>query len=174
MDLRGGGYTVIQRRVDDTTPFDRGQAVYENGFGQPGGNYWLGLDKIRLILTHASQSELYIGMEKFPTSGDLYGDLEFAKYTSFTVTSRADGYKLNVGGYAPGSTTAVDALSCHDGQIFQSGWWIKSNSCSHSSELNGKYYNDGVTVPQGEGIKWGSTPSLKTVVMAIKPVPSST
>ncbi|CAC5390000.1 ANGPT2 [Mytilus coruscus] len=42
MSSCGGGWTVIQRRIDGTTSFDRNWVEYREGFGDPQKEYWLG------------------------------------------------------------------------------------------------------------------------------------
>ena len=46
METDGGGWTVIQRRVDGSVDFDRDWIGYENGFGNLVFDFWLGLSKI--------------------------------------------------------------------------------------------------------------------------------
>ncbi|CAG2238238.1 unnamed protein product [Mytilus edulis] len=42
MDTNGGGWTIIQRRVDSVVDFYRFWSDYKNGFGSVSENHWLG------------------------------------------------------------------------------------------------------------------------------------
>jgi hypothetical protein len=48
MDFQGGGWTVIQSRVSNTS-FYRTWQEYRDGFGDD-FNFWLGLENIRLLI----------------------------------------------------------------------------------------------------------------------------
>ncbi|XP_061165636.1 microfibril-associated glycoprotein 4-like [Saccostrea echinata] len=92
MDLQGGGWTVIQNRhrenprVNFNTTWDK----YKSGFGDVRGNYWLGNDVIHKLTTK-SPNDLYIKMKS--TSNQSYK----VKYTSFSISDEADGYRLSLG-----------------------------------------------------------------------------
>ena len=45
----GGGWTVLQRRVDNSFSFDVDWEMYENGFGIKSGSFWLGLKSIHVL-----------------------------------------------------------------------------------------------------------------------------
>uniref|UniRef100_K1QU85 Ficolin-2 n=1 Tax=Magallana gigas TaxID=29159 RepID=K1QU85_MAGGI len=144
MTTDGGGWTVIQRRMDGSVDFYRSWQTYKTGFGKPQGEYWLGNEDIHLLTTKTSQ-ELRVDLQKFS------GEKAYAKYSTFTVGSESQKYKLTVGGY---SGTAGDSLAYqngmkfstkdqdndkwnkHCGVHFQGGWWFKD---CEQAYLNGPY-----------------------------------
>ena len=89
----GGGWTVFQKRTDGSIDFYRDWANYKNGFGNLNGEFWLGLDKIHR-LTSSDNFKLRVDLK------DWQGQSRFAKYTSFTIASEGNKYKLNVGSYS--------------------------------------------------------------------------
>ena len=185
MTLLGGGWTVIQRRVSNATSFNRTWLSYKIGFGNLGGNFWLGLENIHR-LTNSQSFELYIGLESFFTTDNQ----AFARYDTFEVGGEASSYTLTVGGYDP-TSTAGDSMTDHSGKLFStpdrdndvsatthcakylsSGWWFES---CFSANLNGIHYESifvpDISVPDGiMYTRWvGDTVTLKTAVMAIRP-----
>ena len=93
MTTDGGGWTVFQRRMDGSVDFYRGWNDYKAGFGNPNGEFWLGLDKINL-LSRSGQNVLRIDME------DFSGGKAYAKYSTFAVSNEANKYQLTVGGFS--------------------------------------------------------------------------
>ena len=188
MELLGGGWTVIQRRVDGSKSFDKPWKFYRNGFGDFGGNVWLGLNKIKRI-TDMNSYELYIGLEdqEFTDTNTAW-----TRYGSFSLSSEETNYKLHISDW-DNSSTAGDALDFHSEQSFstsdrdndehhsvhcsqqyEGGWWFKD---CHRSNLNGVWYaRADTTRSDNEGIiweDWKSNSSLKTTVMAIRKSKSS-
>uniref|UniRef100_A0A667YB55 Microfibril associated protein 4 n=1 Tax=Myripristis murdjan TaxID=586833 RepID=A0A667YB55_9TELE len=179
MDTDGGKWTVIQRRMDGTVNFYRPWKQYKVGFGNGSGEYWLGLENMHL-LTKKRRYELRVDME------DFGGNKVFAKYSSFSVGSEADGYKLHVSGLTNGG--AGDSLLHHSRHKFstfdkdQDTW---RNNCAstyygafwytacHSANINGVYLW-GTTSHYATGVIWSSWKgyhySLKAVAMKIRPV----
>ncbi|XP_062606909.1 microfibril-associated glycoprotein 4-like [Saccostrea cucullata] len=43
MTTKGGGWTIIQKRVDGSTDFSRTWNKYKEGFGSVNSSYWLGI-----------------------------------------------------------------------------------------------------------------------------------
>ena len=190
MDLRGGGWTVILRRVNNSLEpsFNRNWIEYRNGFGKFNENFWLGLQKIKDITDYKSATyELYVGLHSFhPTD-----TVAFSLYDSFNLGDETSKYTLSIGNLNV-TSTAGDALVNHNGQKFSTpdddndsnpnnncaldlcaGWWY--NSCL-DSHLTGKWYVGG-SLPDinvSDGIIWdtwrGDKESLQTTVMAVRPV----
>ncbi|XP_019365012.1 PREDICTED: fibroleukin [Gavialis gangeticus] len=166
MESMGGGWTVLQRRQDGSTSFNRTWKDYKNGFGNLSREFWLGNDKIHL-LTKSQDMQLRVELE------DFNGIREYAKYEQFYVASEYLNYRLSVTSY---SGTAGDALHYnkhynHDqkffttpdkdndkypsgncGAYYSSGWWF--DAC-FSANLNGKYYHKKYKGVRN-GIFWGT------------------
>ncbi|MFT7805537.1 fibroleukin-like [Arapaima gigas] len=192
METYGGGWTVVQQRLDGSISFNRTWGDYKRGFGNLTSDFWLGNDRIHL-LTKAKDMVLRIELE------DFEGVREYAKYDHFYVANEVLRYRLSISGY---SGTAGDALHFskhynHDqkffttpdkdndmypsgncGALYSSGWWF--DACM-SANLNGKYYQ-GKYKGVRNGIFWGTwhnvtkeyypssyRKAFKTVRMMIRP-----
>lgn len=191
MSIRGlGGWTVIQRRTNSSTTFDRTWQEYKNGFGDPTTNHWVGLQRIRDVVTSSpsgSRFQLYVGLESLSPI-DPYA---FAFYESFSLDDEQSNYTLRVS-EASEDSSAGDSLHYHSGkqfstpdrdndmsyrnncaQRFNTGWWF--GNC-HDSLLNGRYYDTGVLadLQLPDGIMWDTwatdRESLKSAFMAIRPL----
>ena len=131
-DTDGGGWAVFQRREDGSVDFYRDWVDYENGFGDLGKEFWLGLDKINRLTKESLQTI------RFDLS-DFDGNSRYAQYRTFEVGNEASGYVLNVGSY---SGNAGDSFIPHSNgmkfstkdkdqdtwdtscaQTFNGGWW---------------------------------------------------
>nr|XP_033815003.1 fibroleukin [Geotrypetes seraphini] len=173
METLGGGWTVLQKRQDGSTNFNRTWADYKNGFGNLSNEFWLGNDRMHL-LTKSNDMQLRIELE------DFKGVKEYAKYKQFYVANEYLKYRLTVGGY---DGSAGDALHFskkynHDqkffttpdkdndkypsgncGAYYSSGWWF--DACM-SANLNGKYYHKDYKGVRN-GIFWGTWYSVSDV-----------
>ena len=89
----GGGWLVFQKRLDGSVDFYRGWAKYKRGFGSLTGEFWLGLDKVH-HLTSSGQYKLRVDVE------DFAGNITYAEFDFFKVSSEGEKYKLNVGSYS--------------------------------------------------------------------------
>ncbi|KAK3084881.1 hypothetical protein FSP39_020767 [Pinctada imbricata] len=154
MATAGGGWTVIQKRIDGSLDFYKTWKEYKDGFGSVKREYWLGNEAIH-ALTSVKKRDVYI---KIQGRGRYW---TYATYTGFYVDSENNKYKLtfNQGSYkgnagdhlnqkGPGdhngmkfSTKDVDndlggGRSC--AHILKGGWWF--NNCEYGC-LNCKYGN---------------------------------
>ena len=89
------GWTVFQRRVDNSTNFFKNWSYYKSGFGDLTKNFWLGNDKLHQ-LTHMPNrtQKLRIDLQ------DNNGTKRYAEYSKFFIGNEAQNYKLTVGTYS--------------------------------------------------------------------------
>eukprot|EP00064_Thunnus_orientalis_P024842 superscaffoldBa00011310_g25154 len=170
---------VFQRRMDGSLNFYRPWDHYKKGFGIAAGEYWLGLENL-FYLTQ-NKSELLVDME------DFSGNKVSARYSSFSIESESNGYKLHVSGFTDGG--AGDGLRVHNKQkfsTFDNDQDSSSNNCArkflgafwykncHAANPNGVYrwgedetiYAIGVVWYQWKDFNY----SLKAISMKIRPV----
>ncbi|XP_072179305.1 microfibril-associated glycoprotein 4-like [Diadema setosum] len=176
----GGGWTVIQRRVDGRLNFLRNWQEYKDGFGFLNGEFWLGNEWIHKIAMQGPH-ELRVDL------GDFQMNERFAKYKVFSVGNERSNYTLKVERYDT-SSNAGDALTGHNNQAFTTidrdndrwsgncarqytgAWWY--TSC-HNSNLNGGYLK-GANRQYARGVVWnqwrGYSYSLRSTEMKIRPL----
>ncbi|XP_045623186.2 microfibril-associated glycoprotein 4 [Procambarus clarkii] len=165
MVAHGGGWTVIQRRKRQEVQedFARGWADYRSGFGQLGGEMWLGLEALHQ-LTYSASYELRVDMLDYE-----FGP-KYALYKEFRVGPESDGYRLLATNY---SGDAGDALSFfHSGRRFstfdrdqdlardkscalekEGGWWFHACYAAH---LNGRHPLNPSRRSNSTEIRWWS------------------
>ncbi|KAF5290655.1 hypothetical protein FQR65_LT01945 [Abscondita terminalis] len=181
MQTRGGGWTIIHNRFDGAQDFYQNWNEYKHGFGNLGGEFWLGLENIHQ-LTGSNVNELLIELQ------DLDSVNKTAYYGAFSVGSEIEGYPLKVlGGY---NGDAGDSLIYHAGSRFSTkdmdqdswaegscaqahggAWWYRS--CDMSN-LNGKYLSGELPAQYVyQGMYWGefrgSQYSLLRARMLVRP-----
>ncbi|PFX29628.1 Fibrinogen C domain-containing protein 1-A [Stylophora pistillata] len=103
----GGGWTVVQKRLDGSVIFDLSWSDYKNGFGNLKGEFWLGLDKIHRLTK--STTKLRVDLE------DFHSKTAYTVYDMFAVADESKKYRLSVSKY---SGTAGDSLIGHHGYSF--------------------------------------------------------
>ncbi|EDW02021.1 protein scabrous [Drosophila grimshawi] len=145
----GDGWTTVQRRFDGSADFNRSWADYAQGFGAPGGEYWIGNEQLH-HLTLNNCTQLRIQMQ------DIYDNNWVAEYKHFYISSRSDGYRLHIGEYSGNASDALnyqqgmqfsaidddrDISQTHCAANYEGGWWF--SHCQHAN-LNGRY-NLGLT-----------------------------
>ncbi len=158
MDTDGGGWTVFQRRFNGSVDFYRGWADYEEGFGSPYGEFWLGLSRVHQLTQLADDNVLRFDLQAFD------GTTAYAKYDSFQIGGAVTDYILSIGSY---TGNAPDSLTQNNNRPFTTydrdneqwahgncavhsygAWWYTAQ-CSPTSNLNGRYLSSG-----HQGIIW--------------------
>lgn len=184
LTTNGGGWTVFQRRQDGSVDFNLGWELYVNGFGNPAGEYWLGLDNMRSLVEQDFQI-LRVELEAWD------GTTGYAEYHLFDIAPAEDKYRLTVNAweylYTHGATGGMEnALGRHNGGTFSTydqennsqgyanrhngGWWYGSHG--FYCDLNGKYY--GADHKVEGGVNWknflsSGYLSLKGTTMMMRP-----
>nr|XP_019570064.1 PREDICTED: angiopoietin-related protein 5 [Rhinolophus sinicus] len=184
MDFRGGGWTVIQKRIDGIIDFQRLWCDYRDGFGD-----------LYIVNQKNASFMLYVALE---SEDDTFA---YASYDNFWLEDESRFFKMHLGRYSgnagdafrgfrtddnqnamPFSTSDVDNDGCHpaclvSGQSVKScshlnnktGWWF--NQCGLAN-LNGIHHFPGKLL--ATGMQWGtwtknSSPvKIKSVSMKIR------
>ena len=100
---------LIQQNVDGSNFFNRSWMEFKVGFGDESGNYWLGNDLLSQ-LTLTGRYKL-----RFDLQSRSNGSWYYAEYSTFTVLSEAEKYRMRVTGY---SGNAGDAFRYHNNKMF--------------------------------------------------------
>ena len=193
MSILGGGWTIIQRRVDGSLSFKGDWRQYKHGFGEVSREFWYGNDNIH-NLTKGGDNEVIFELQSY--NGEFYHPY----YQQFKVDSEADKYKITVGAYEhkygqplppyPFSTSLTNGQEFTDYNQMKfttsdqdndlaggncannydgAGWWyIGCGIVSINNPLFGAFGN-------AKGLKWGqitnkaaNTESLKSTEMMIR------
>ncbi|XP_067653934.1 techylectin-5A-like [Haliotis asinina] len=171
----GGGWTLVQRRVNETVGFDKNWAEYKNGFGSLDGNFWLGTNFLHRLTGQAGRNYT-MRFQLTVTNGSVY----HAFYSSFSVAGETDKYRVSFTGY---SGNAGDSFGNHNGlqfstydsdndrslrncaQMYKGGWWY--HKC-YDVNINGLYGNQG-----DRGMVWyaitGWYNAVTATTMSVRP-----
>ncbi|KAH8365283.1 hypothetical protein KR084_007936, partial [Drosophila pseudotakahashii] len=168
------GWTAVQRRFDGSAEFNRSWAEYAQGFGKPGGEFWIGNEQLH-HLTLDNCSQLRVEMQ------DIYDNVWVANYRRFYISSRADGYRLHIGEYSGNASDALnyqqgmqfsaidddrDISQTHCAANYEGGWWF--SHCQHAN-LNG-LYNLGLTWFDAARNEWIAVKSSRMLVKRLPAV----
>uniref|UniRef100_H2ZEJ6 Fibrinogen C-terminal domain-containing protein n=4 Tax=Ciona savignyi TaxID=51511 RepID=H2ZEJ6_CIOSA len=169
METAGGGWTVIQKRVDGEENFSRNWKAYKNGFGDKNKDHWIGLERMHHLTTSNKSRRLKLRIDLI----DWDDVNHYAEYETFRVRGEGKNYQLIAKKF---SGTAGDALNYGEnynhnmqafttfdrdndgyalgncGRYYRSGWWF--NAC-FAANLNGNYYTGPYRGVQN-GIYWGT------------------
>ena len=174
----GGGWLVIQRRIDGSVDFNRYWSEYEEGFGNlpvddkdTTGEFWIGLRSLH-CLTSQGQWELRID---YMLSNKTKG---YFSYHQFRVGPASDDYRLSISGFSGNTSDPITGVQSINGMKFTTrdrdndkwsnyncavhesggkpgGWWYKD--CSHMNSNH--QYNHTYSV-QLNG-QWQSLPFIE-------------
>jgi len=162
MRTNGGGWNVFMKRQDGSVDFYRPWSDYKHGFGEPTGEYWLGLNKLNRLsktMPHKLRIDLtaFDGGKKFGTWRTFMVDDEEHKYT-LTARGFRDGGIGNSLSYHSGRPFSTydrdnDAWANNCASYFHGAWWY--GACHHSN-LNGRYYRYPGKHPNNyaDGVDW--------------------
>ncbi|XP_066122815.1 angiopoietin-related protein 4 isoform X1 [Saccopteryx bilineata] len=178
-----GGWTIIQRRQDGSVDFNQSWEAYKTGFGDPQGEFWLGLEKVHLILGDRG-SHLVVQLQDWEGNAEslqfpvhLGGeDTAYSLQLTAPVASKLGATTVTPSGFSLAfSTWDQDHDLRRDkncAKNLSGGWWF--GTCVHSN-LNGQYFH---SIPQQrqqrkKGIFWktwrGRYYPLQATTMLIQP-----
>ena len=143
----GGGWLVIQRRIDGSVDFNRYWSEYEEGFGNlpvddkdTTGEFWIGLRSLH-CLTSQGQWELCIDyMLSNKTKGYL-------SYHQFRVGPASDDYWLSISGFSGNTTDPITGIQLLNGMKFttrdrDNDKWSSNCAVHHAGgNAGGWWYN---------------------------------
>ena len=159
MTTDGGGWIVIQRRIDGSVNFNRGWSDYKNGFGDVNGEYWLGNEFVHQY-TKMYQTEMKIEAVAFD------GVNASTKLQNFTLSDEASKYIFEYDScsglcYNFANMKGMNfTTSDQDNDQYENtncalkyfgGWWFIK---CFEIYFNGKYSNVETVVEISTGIHW--------------------
>ena len=139
----GGGWLVIQRRIDGSVDFNRYWSEYEEGFGNlpdddkdTTGEFWIGLRSLH-CLTSQGQWELRIDY-MFPNKTKGY-----LSYRHFRVGPASNDYQLSISGFSGNTTDPI--IADLNGLKFttrdrDNDKWHRNNCAVHNSVNEGGWW----------------------------------
>jgi len=128
------GWTVIQRKVDNSVSFSQNWQQFKDGFGQQDKEYWIGLENMH-VMTDNYDQKLRIDMVN-KNNQHFYAIYNFVyigdERNKYTIT--VDGYSGNAGdGFVYSNSQAFttkdndnDRSSSNCANSYGYGWWFKS------------------------------------------------
>ena len=91
------------RRMDGSVDFYRYWADYKAGFGDPAGEFWLGLDQLHTLTTNGNY-----GLRVTYRADNR--DVFCALYSNVEINDETDNYRLSVSGYQNSNSNGGDSL----------------------------------------------------------------
>lgn len=157
-DMEGlnSGWTLLQRRSNATFNFFRDWVSYEEGFGEPGFDYWLGNSYVHAITFQRK----YVLRFEFPGHFDDQKQMLFLEYENFQVLSATTGYMVKIGkhrgsmiDFFPDSNNSAFSTWDRDNDqvryatcawINKGAWWY-AKDC-YAPDPNSMYQFRGITI----------------------------
>ena len=134
-------WITIHQKLDDSTDFNLNWTEYKAGFGIPGGNFWIGLERMHQM-TSTTPYRL-----RFEVQSIFHNLWYSAEYDTFLIDSEAGGYAIHVTGY---HGDAGDALQFNTlAYAYQNG--MKFSTRDVDNDLSG---SDGSCAVDWEGGNW--------------------
>ena len=155
METDGGGWLVIQRRINGTLSFNRTLEEYENGFGDPSGEFWYGLKNI-LCFTQNDATELRIDLE-YPE-----GKAGYVHYSRFSIsgassyTASTTVFKTSPGVRSYFYNPQKQSYRYSTRPLYQPNFYVKSN-CGSNRRVGGWWDTSCRGNPNGPGAGQNST-----------------
>ena len=137
----GGGWLVIQRRIDGSVDFNRYWSEYEEGFGNlpdndndTTGEFWIGLRSLHCLTRHVAW-ELRIDY-MFPNKTKGY-----LSYRHFRVGPASDDYRLNISGFSGNTTDPI--INLYVDSLNQRKFTTRDRDNDYWDERNCAVHNGG-------------------------------
>lgn len=102
-----GGWILLYERTNASFNFFRNWISYENGFGKPGFNFWIGNINVHAITYDGRHMVRF----EFLDSLDERNQPLFAEYDNFRVLSPSTGYILQAGKFRGNSANVLSDVN---------------------------------------------------------------
>lgn len=144
-----GPWTVVQKREDGSVDFNRSWEEYATGFGKlllnyddanhsatisffhpgdPEGELWIG-NEVLHHLTKDNCTKLRIVIQ------DLQNNTWYADYESFSIASRAEGYRIDFSGYSGNASNTLEYQNHMKFSSIDVDLDISKNHCADEYEV---------------------------------------
>ena len=179
METDGGGWTMLQRRggVQPSTSFARTMLEYQDGFGHPAGEHWMGLEAF-----HRMENEQYVLQLRVDVWEAPLGFRRHAVYDVLYLDGARDDFWMHV--YMT-SGTAIDGFEMTSGDFFEAckeeepctfgGWWgFDKGKTGELSNLNGSEDQENPGMWKSYWLDYrGKGKAISRSTMMVRPVPTT-
>ncbi|XP_071818274.1 fibrinogen-like protein A isoform X2 [Apostichopus japonicus] len=150
-EIDGGGWTVIQRRLDGSVNFTRNWEDYRDGFGFLNREFWIGNEKLsyltnqkrytlRIDIKNSTNHEMFLSYDDFSTS-DEWGKYQLTRLGNFTGNTdfNDDFMRIHLGmKFSTFDNNNIDKQDGNCTETLRAGWWY--NGCDDTN-LNAEYHS---------------------------------